>query len=202
MSCERIYIALFHVYWIYEKDYDFLGMLVALVGNVFGDEPKTFQRGLSVGASWNVQRERHGGRLEVGLPIVDEESGWLLRASFGLGGYGGSPRQPKTGWGGLALDAKIIGGGKIQRVDYAVRSYGYLSGEFGMFSTGTKSIHTNPFMMGMGFGGGFEFQFATSVAFFIECGGSLNFIVGNGVESFSVLEGGSPALSIGWRNYF
>ncbi len=60
----------------------------------------------------------------------------------------------------------------------------------------------NPFMMGMGFGGGFEFQFATSVAFFIECGGSLNFIVGNEVESFSVLEGGSPALSIGWRNYF
>lgn len=178
------------------------GMLIALVGNIFGDEPGKFRQGLSVGGSWNVQSERYGGRLEVGLPIVDGESRWLLRSSFGLGGYGGSPSQLATHWGGLALDAKIIGGGKIQRVDYAVRSYGYLSGEFGMFATDTKSIHSGPFMVGMGFGGGFEFQFTKSVAFSIECGGTLNFIVGNEVETFSVLEGGSPVLAIGWRNYF
>lgn len=51
------------------------GMLVLLVGNVFGDESGKLQRGLSVGASWNAQKERYGGRLEVGLPIVDGESG-------------------------------------------------------------------------------------------------------------------------------
>lgn len=102
------------------------------------------------------------------------------------------------------MDAKIIGGGKIQRADYAVRSYGYLSGEFGMFTADTKSIHAAPFMvgMGMGMGGGFEFQFARRVAFFMECGGALNLIVGNEAKSFSALKGGSPALSIGWRNYF
>ena len=34
------------------------GMLVLLVGNVFGDESGKLQRGLSVGASWNAQKER------------------------------------------------------------------------------------------------------------------------------------------------
>ena len=178
------------------------GMLVLLVGNVFGDESGKLQRGLSVGASWNAQKERYGGKLEVGLPIVDGESGWLLRSSFGLGGYGGSPSQTAAHCGGLALDAKIIGGGKIQRADYAVRSYGYLSGEFGMFATDTKFIHAAPFMVGIGMGGGFEFQFARRVAFFIECGGALNLITGNEAKSFSALKGGGPALSIGWRNYF
>ena len=94
-------------------------------------------------------------------------------------------------------------GGKIKCNDFIIRSYGFSAVGVGLYTCEGHIFFSLPIIIDLSLGGGFEFQFASKMAFVIEFGGLFRMFAGeNNYEkkiypSYST----SPSLSIGFRSY-
>ena len=162
----------------------------------------------SVSGVWHADSVRSGGSVEVGFTIAEKKC--CVRDYVTLNGYGGvcgggnessSDATEAISFGELSIGNKLQIGGVVRNKKFTVIPYGFLNGEFGLVKTGSASFFEAPFMFDIGGGGGFEFRFIPTTAFFIEYGGGYFFPAGTSTEK-QMVSSGYELLSIGYRTYF
>ncbi len=161
-----------------------------------------FKRGFASGGFWTVQDNLCGGYGELNIPIVESDKGFMLRNAIKFGGFGSYfDTETRDVCGGFSIGDKFLIGERYDVRPFAIRSYGSVGCEFGMFFDDDHMFSNSPCMIAVDFGGGFEFQFTQKSAFVLEYGGKCSFVVGDNKESYSAFSHGGPILSIGYRSY-
>ena len=154
------------------------------------------------GGFWSCGQDFSGGFGEFGVNLLPEEKILVLRDCIYVQGEGGTLSQEnKLDFGGLEIGNKLIVGGRVNCSDFAVRNYGFTSLSFGMFSCKNHDFTSQPFMLNLSFGGGFEFQFVKHTAFVVEFGGCNRYFVGEKSEDVKDLSKSAHVLTIGYRTF-
>ncbi len=154
------------------------------------------------GGFWSCGQDFSGGFGEFGVNLLPAEKILVLRDCIYVQGEGGTLSQEnKLDFGGLEIGNKLIVGGRVNCSDFAVRNYGFTSLSFGMFSCKNHDFTSQPFMLNLSFGGGFEFQFVKNTAFVVEFGGCNRFFVGEKSEDVKDLSKSAHVLTIGYRTF-
>ncbi|MCR4947804.1 MAG: hypothetical protein K6A15_01470 [Treponema sp.] len=154
------------------------------------------------GGFWCCGQNFSGGFGEFGVNLLPQEKIFVLRDCIYVQGEGGTLSQ-KNGFdfGGLEIGNKLIIGGRVNCYGFVVRNYGFTSFSFGMFSCKNHVFTSQPFMLNLSFGGGFEFQFVRHSSFVVEFGGIKRFFAGEKNEDFQEFSKTEPVLTIGYRTF-
>lgn len=158
----------------------------------------------TIGGFWTCYQDFAGGYGEYGFNLLSEENKVVVRDCIYIEGQGGYlAKNDSLGYGALEIGNKFILGGKIKCNDFIIRSYGFSAVGVGLYTCEGHIFFSLPIIIDLSLGGGFEFQFASKMAFVIEFGGLFRMFAGeNNYEkkiypSYST----SPSLSIGFRSY-
>ena len=156
------------------------------------------------GGFWVWEENCNGGAGEFGINLLKQENNFMLRNCFFVQGEGGSGNLESNrfvDFGGFEIGDKILFGGSAYCNGFIVRSYGYAGGAFGLLGWENHKFWTKPFLISVKFGGGFEFQYLTNMAFVVEFGGVERFLVGNPEGKISNFAKCTPSLTIGYRSF-
>lgn len=181
-----------------------LMILVALMCSVgFAKETefaKDFNSKFTNGGAWTVQGEMGGGFGEYGFRLCPEENNFMLRNTIFFEGLGSSAYPQKDSiYGSMAFGDKFMIGGTYENSEFIVRTYGFFGGSIGIFKAAGKSFFDKTYMAETLCGGGFEFQYTSNLAFFIEFGGCYKFPVGTDYKKYQAFSNSAPTLTIGYR---
>ena len=188
-------------------------ILVAIICSVgFAEEnlsgEKTFANGnyrFVSGGFWTCGQDFCGGFGEFGFNLLAHEKSFLLRDCIFIQGEGGSLRRSNAAnpepldYGALTVGDKVLIGGRSDGIGFAVRSYGFTGASMSLFSCKNCSFFSQPMMLNILFGGGFEFQYSTNTAFVIEFGGINRLLLGKNKNDFEGYAKTNPVLTIGFR---
>ena len=188
-------------------------VLVAIICSVGFAEDKlsgeeTFANGnyrFVSGGFWSCGQNFCGGFGEFGINLLPTEKSFVLRDCIFVQGEGGALRNSSSAnpdpleYGALCLGDKLIIGGRTNGNGFVVRSYGFTGLSFGFISCKESRFFSDPYMLNLSFGGGFEFQYMASTAFVIEFGGLNRFLLGKEKASFGGYAKTDPVLTIGYR---
>jgi len=154
------------------------------------------------GGFWTCGSDFCGGFGEFGINILPTEKHFVLRDCIYVQGSGGYlAKNAGLEFGGLEIGDKLILGGRTNCPGFIVRGYGFTSIGLGFFSCEGHSFGSKPLLINLGFGGGFEFQYAKYSAFVVEFGGLNRLLVGGSKEGFQDYSKSSPTLTIGFRSF-
>ncbi len=170
-----------------------------------GNSSAKVQYRITSGGFWSCGSDFSGGLGEFGLNLLPEEKYFVLRDCLYVQGSGGYlAKNDKLDFGGIEIGNKLILGGRSNGPGFIVRSYGFTSISFGLFSYEGHKFISSPFLINLTFGGGFEFQYQTRNAFVIEFGG-LNRILTGEIKaeqySYEDFSKSNPVLTIGFRSF-
>ena len=167
-----------------------------------GAAPANFNYRTVSGGFWSCGQDFSGGFGEFGINLLPQEKILVLRDCIYVQGEGGTLSQKnELDFGGLEIGNKFIIGGRVNGSDFVVRNYGFTSLSFGMFSCKNHDFTSQPFMLNLSFGGGFEFQFVRHSAFVIEFGGTNRFFVGENCDEVKDFAKSAHVLTIGYRTF-
>ncbi len=161
---------------------------------------------ITSGGFWSCGQDFSGGFGEFGVNLLPVENFFVLRDCIFVQGEGGTLRKCSTEhpqaleYGSLQVGNKLILGGRVNATGFIVRSYGFCSGAFGLFSCSEHNFFSQPFMVNLTFGGGFEFQYHKRSAFVIEFGGLNRILAGADSAFFEDYSKSSASLTIGFRS--
>ena len=154
------------------------------------------------GGFWSCGQDFSGGLGEFGINLLSQEKILVLRDCIYVQGEGGTLSQKnELDFGGLEIGNKFIIGGRVNGSGFVVRNYGFTSLSFGMISCKNHDFTSQPFMLNLSFGGGFEFQFVRHSAFVIEFGGTNRFFAGENSDAAKDFSKTTPVLTIGYRTF-
>ena len=156
------------------------------------------------GGFWIWEENCNGGAGEFGINLLKEEKNLVLRNCFFVQGEGGSGNLTTdrfVDFGGIEFGDKLLIGGRANCNGFIVRTYGYAGASFGLIGWDDHVFYSQPFLVSAKFGGGFEFQYLTNMAFVIEFGGVERFLVGKPAGALSNFSKCTPSLTIGYRSF-
>ena len=155
------------------------------------------------GGFWIWEENCNGGAGEFGINLLKQENNIMLRNCFFVQGEGGSGNLESNrfvDFGGIEIGDKILFGGSAHCNGFIVRSYGYAGGALGFLAWEDHKFWSKPFLVSVKFGGGFEFQYLTNLAFVVEFGGVERFLIGSPEGKISNFAKCTPSLTIGYRS--
>lgn len=171
-------------------------------GVIAGAAPANFNYRTVSGGFWSCGQDFSGGFGEFGINLLPQEKILVLRDCIYVQGEGGTlSKKNELDFGGLEIGNKFIIGGRVNGSDFVVRNYGFTSLSFGMFSCKNHDFTSQPFMLNLSFGGGFEFQFVRHSAFVIEFGGTNRFFAGENSDEVKDFAKSAHVLTIGYRTF-
>ncbi|MCR4899465.1 MAG: hypothetical protein K5907_01435 [Treponema sp.] len=152
------------------------------------------------GGFWSCGQDFSGGFGEFGINLLPVEKTFVLRDCIYVMGTGGHLTPTGLDTGGIEIGDKLILGGRYNCSGFIVRTYGFMGGGVKFYGCEGHKILNAP-MIDLGFGGGFEFQYATDCAFVVEFGGQNRILTGKYNKLFKDYSRSSPMLTIGFRSF-
>lgn len=188
-------------------------VLVAIICSVgFAEEnlsgEETFANGnyrFVSGGFWSCGQDFAGGFGEFGFNLLPTEKAFVLRDCIFFQGEGGTLRNSSAAnpdpleYGALSIGDKILFGGRSNGNDFVIRSYGFTGASVSLFSCKNYGLFSQPVMLNILFGGGFEFQYMKNTAFVVEFGGRSRLMLGSNKSDFEGYAKSNPVLTIGFR---
>jgi len=188
-------------------------VLVAIICSVgFAEEnlsgEETFANGnyrFASGGFWSCGQDFAGGFGEFGFNLLPTEKAFVLRDCIFVQGEGGILRNSNSAnpdpleYGALTIGDKVLFGGRTNGNGFVVRSYGFTGASVSLFSCTNHGFFSQPMMLNILFGGGFEFQYSVNTAFVIEFGGLNRLLLGSGKSDLKGYAKSNPVLTIGFR---
>jgi len=165
-------------------------------------QDKEFANGFSSGGFWIMKDGMSGGFGEWSIPILNKDNGFYLRNNINIGGFGSTSSSSQIHFGGGIIGDRIIYGESIQLTDFAVKTYGFTGAGFGIFGSEGHKPFSNPFILSVLCGGGFELQYSQKSSFVMEFGGNQDIVVGKNRAAFADVNSIDPILILGYRRYY